>query len=54
MHFTPDAKSNLLDLEFDAEKTLWRTADPDRGTALLRILSREFKSALREMHRHVI
>ncbi len=54
MRFTQDAKSNLLDLEYDAETTLWRPAEADRGTALLQILSREFKTALREMHRHVI
>lgn len=55
MQISSGSKSQLIDLEFDAEQTLWRTEDHhDRGTALLQILSREFKSALREMHRHVI
>lgn len=54
MQISSDSKSQLVDLEFDAEHTLWRKADPDRGTALLDILSGEFKSALRQMHRHVM
>lgn len=54
MRFSPDPKSDLLDLEYDAEQTLWRSANHDRGTALLQILSGECKSALRDMHRHVI
>ena len=54
MRFRPESESNLLDLEYDAAQTLWRSADHDRGTALLQILSSEFKSALRQTHRHVI
>lgn len=46
--------ANPVDLEYDAERTLWQCADPDRGTTLLQLLSGEFKSALRDMHRHVI
>jgi hypothetical protein len=54
MRFVPDSQSNLVDLEFDAEQTVWRSAELDRGTALLHILNAEFKRAMREMHRHVI
>ncbi len=54
MRLAPDAQSNLVDLEFDPEQTLWRHAEHDRGTALLQILSCEFRTTLREMQRHVI
>lgn len=54
MRFSPRPKLNLIDLEFDPSQTVWRRADLDRGTALLQIFSTEFKSALRDMHRHVI
>lgn len=47
-----DAK--LVDLEYDAGQTLWRSTEPDRGTALLQIFDGEFRTALRQMHRHVI
>ncbi|RUO99067.1 hypothetical protein [Hyphomicrobium sp.] len=49
-----DLKVETLELEFDPEQTIWRDIDRDRGTALLQILSLEFKNALRAMHRHVI
>ncbi|MFT3730367.1 MAG: hypothetical protein QM780_02930 [Hyphomicrobium sp.] len=54
MPLRTNSQTPFLDLEYDAEQTLWRKADSDRGTELLRILSGEFKSALREMHRHVM
>ncbi len=54
MCISVDTKSNAIDLEYDDEQTLWRNADFDRGTAILQILSGEFKGALREVHRHVM
>jgi hypothetical protein len=54
MRFSSHAQSDLVDLEYDAERTLWRSAEHDRGTALLHIFNAEFRSTLREMHRHVI
>jgi hypothetical protein len=48
------SQAGLVDLEFDPEQTVWRPAEPDRGTALLQIFNREFRNALRDMHRHVI
>jgi hypothetical protein len=54
MRLSSDPQVSLIDLEYDADQTLWRSADYDRGTALLQILSSEFKSSLRAMHRHVI
>lgn len=44
----------LVDLEYDPGQTLWRSSEPDRGTALLQIFDGEFRTALRQMHRHVI
>ncbi|HML28825.1 MAG TPA: hypothetical protein PKE16_08310 [Hyphomicrobium sp.] len=51
---SPFTHTALVDLEYDAERTLWQSASPDRGTTLLQMFSDEFKSSLREMHRHVI
>jgi hypothetical protein len=54
MRLSSVANTSLVDLEYDAEKTVWRRAEVDRGTALLQIFNREFRNALRDMHRHVI
>ncbi|MBS0234688.1 MAG: hypothetical protein JSR99_14515 [Proteobacteria bacterium] len=54
MRISVNTSSNPIDLEYDAEQTLWRSGEPDRGTALLHMLSVEFKNAMRSLHRHVI
>jgi hypothetical protein len=54
MRISVNARSAPIDLEYDAEQTLWRSSASDRGTALLHMLSADFKSALRGAHRHVI
>ena len=54
MRFIADRTSNLVDLEYDADQTILRSSDHDRGTTLLQLLSGDFKNALRAMHRHVI
>jgi hypothetical protein len=54
MRLNSQSKTTLLDLEYDAKQTLWRSAEHDRGTTLLQIFSGEFRESLRAMHRHVI
>jgi len=54
MRLSSLSKTSLVDLEYDPEQTVWRRAEIDRGTALLHIFNREFRNALRDMHRHVI
>lgn len=54
MRISVNAQSAPIDLEYDAEQTVWRSNELDRGTALLQMLSADFKSSLRGMHRHVI
>ncbi len=44
----------IVDVEYEARRVVSRSPEVDRGTALLHIMSDEFKETLRAMHRHVI